>query len=352
MSPRALVALALAGFFVALTISLAQDPDGSGGARIPAADLARAPALRPPAELGSGAPPQAIGAVPQEAKTTPRPAPAPPAEPPPPASPPARRGVTPYRGAGAWVDQYDAPVYDDPGPALDLMRSRGVKTVYLETGSWRLPRRRDFRDRAGTRRAIDAAHERGMKVVAWYLPGLDDVPLDLRRTRAALRLRTKRGERFDGFAVDIESQRIRSLPARNRALMRYSRALRSHVGTRYALGAITPDERSTRYSPGLWPGLPYAALARLYDVFLPMAYSTFRGHGAGYVYRYTRSNVRYVRRMTRRPVHIIGGLDPLPASEPAAIVRGARAGGAIGASFYDYLGATGAPRRALRLLRR
>src|SRR3712207_6940484 len=106
-----------------------------------------------------------------------------------------------------------------------------------------------------------------MKVVAWYLPGLDDVPLDLRRTRAAIRLRTEKGGRFDGFAVDIESQRIRSLGARNRALMRYSRALRRHVGSSYALGAITPDERSTRYHPGLWPGLPYGALARLYDVF-------------------------------------------------------------------------------------
>jgi hypothetical protein len=52
-------------------------------------------------------------------------------------------------------------------------------------------------------------------------------------------------------------------------------------------------------------------------------------------------------------VHLIGGIDPrLSPSEPAAIVRGARDGGAIGASFYDFVGAQDETWRALRLLRR
>jgi hypothetical protein len=350
VSPRALVALALAGFVVSLSISLASG-SGSDDERKPGdRAAAKAPPARPGMEgdaaaaaaggdIGVGA---GVRPTPTRVETAPRAV----------AKAPERRGVRWYRGAGAWVDQYDAVVYDNPFPALEEMRDYGVKTVYLETGSWRLPRNRNFRDRIGTRLAIDAAHRLGMKVVAWYLPGLDDVPLDLRRTRAALRLRTDKGSRFDGFAVDIESQRLRSLGVRNRALMRYSRALRRYAGSGYALGAITPDERSTRYHPGLWPGLPYGSLARIYDVFLPMAYSTYRGRGAGYVYRYTRSNVRFVRRATRRPVHIIGGIDPgLTASESGAVVRGAKAGGAIGASFYDFVGATDGSWRALRLLR-
>jgi hypothetical protein len=349
MPPRALVALALAGFFVALAISLAKDT-GDERAEPIGASLANAPALVPPAELGGEqAAAGDIGAVPEKAKTEVRPAPTPPAPPPPATTAAARRGVKAYRGMGAWVDQYDAVIYDNPFPALEEMRGKGVRTVYLETGSWRLPRSRDFRDRLGTKLVIDQAHKLGMKVVAWYLPGLDDVRLDLRRTRAALRLRSYRGRRFDGFAVDIESQRVGSLGARNAALMRYSRALRRRVGSRYALGAIVPDQRSSTISPGLWPRLPYRSLARLYDVFLPMAYSTFRGHGAGFVYRYTRANVEFVRRATRRPVHIIGGLDPyLLPSEPAAVVRGARDGGAIGASFYDFVGAQDATWGALR----
>jgi hypothetical protein len=163
----------------------------------------------------------------------------------------------------------------------------------------------------------------------------------MRRTRAALALRTERGGGFDAFAIDIESQRVGRVAARNAALMRYSRAVRRTAGSSYLLGAIVPDQRSSTVAPGLWPGLPFGAVAPLYDVFLPMAYSSYRGHGAGFAYSYARSNVAFLRAVTRRPVHLIGGLDSaLLPSEPDAVVRGARDAGAVGVSFYDYAGAT------------
>jgi hypothetical protein len=134
--------------------------------------------------------------------------------------------------------------------------------------------------------------------------------------------------------------------------MSYSRSLRRHVGAGYALGAIVPDLRSTTISPGLWNGFPYRAAARWYDVFLPMAYSSSRGRGAAYVYRYSRSNVSEVAAMTGRPVHLIGGLtNALSASEAAAVVRGANDGGAIGASFYDFAFGQTHAWRALMLFR-
>ena len=62
-----------------------------------------------------------------------------------------------------------------------------------------------------------------------------------------------------------------------------------------------------------------------------------RGRGAGFVYRYTRGNVSFLRRATGRPVHVIAGLsDGLSSGEARAAMRGARAGGAIGAGFYDF----------------
>jgi hypothetical protein len=339
--PRALIALALVGFVVSLSVSVASRGEpASAPAPAPGAangaELAERPALRPPAELREEARAPVPASRPRQMdKARVRLA--------------DRAGVDAYDGAGAWVDQYDTSVLDNPYPALAEMKRRGVRTVYWETGSWRLPQTADFRDQVATELAIDQSHKLGMKIVAWYLPGLDDVPLDMRRTRAALELRTDKGQAFDGFAADIESQRVRSIPARNAALMRYSRALRRAAGDDYALGAIVPDQRSSTISPGLWPGLPYAALAPLYDVFLPMAYSTYRGRGSSYVYRYTRANVEYVRAVTRRPVHIIGGLDPgLRGAEPSAVVRGANDGGAVGASFYDFVGATPATWRALR----
>src|SRR3954447_20519359 len=234
MSRRLLAILGLGGFAVSLAITLA-----SGSAE--PTRVVVGPALR---DLGS------IPAFEPQSRLAP----------PPPVAAAGRRGVNAYRGAGAWVDQYDANVLDDPYPALLEMRDRGVRTVYLETGSWRLPRSRDFRDLVGVSLVIDQAHGLGMKVVGWYLPGLDDVALDMRRTRAALALRTERGGRFDGWAVDIESQRVRPTSSRNAALMRYSRELRRLAGGSYALGAIVPDSRSSTVSPGLWPGLPYSSL--------------------------------------------------------------------------------------------
>jgi hypothetical protein len=319
MYRRLLVFLGLAGFVISLAVTLAS---GSAGPR-PAApalvagtvdigDVGGAPAFRPQAELLAA-------------------------------------DASPFRGVGAWVDQYDSDVLNNPYPALLEMKERGVRTVYLETGSWRLPRQLDFRDEVGVSLAIDQAHGLGMKVVGWYLPGLDDVPLDLRRTRAALALRTERGGAFDAFAVDIESQRVRSVAARNAALMRFSRAVRRVAGSSFLLGAVVPDQRSSTVAPGLWPGLPFGAVASVYDVFLPMAYSTYRGHGSAFAYSYARSNVAFFRAATRRPVHLIGGIDPgLLPSEPDAVVRGAVDAGAVGVSFYDYAGATDATWRALK----
>src|SRR3954447_4979715 len=251
----------------------------------------------------------------------------------------AQPGVSVYRGVGAWVDMYDPAELGNPWPALVEMRDRGVRTLYFETASWRVPKALDFRDAQAVELFLDEAHALGLKVVAWYLPGLDDLSTDMRRSRAVLDYVTPRGgQRFDGFAIDIESQRVRSVPARNAALMRYSRALRRAAGPSYALGAIVPDLRSTTVSPGLWPGFPYRAAARYYDAFLPMAYSSYRGRGGSFVYRYALANARTIRALTGgRPVHMIGGLaDALTGAEAAGFARGARDGGAVGASFYDF----------------
>src|SRR5205814_2082076 len=60
------------------------------------------------------------------------------------------------------------------------------------------------------------------------------------------------------------------------------------------------------------------------------------GHGSRFVYSYTLANVRFLRVAARRPVHLIAGVaDGLRAGEAAAAVRAARAGRAIGTSFYD-----------------
>jgi hypothetical protein len=252
---------------------------------------------------------------------------------------PVREGVTAYAGQGAWVDRYDFARLDDPEVAAAEMAVHGVQTVYVETASWKVPRSVDVVDPGKTEGLIDAAHANGMKVVAWYLPGLRDRRIDMRRIRAALGFTSAKGEHFDGFALDIEANIVNPVWRRNLALLRLSRSIRREVGDDYALGAIVPDQLSTSRGNVLWPSFPYAALAKTYDVFLPMAYSTFgRGRGSRAVYRYTLNNLRYVRAATGRPVHVIGGItDAMTEAEQDAVTRAARRGGAYGVSFYKYL---------------
>jgi hypothetical protein len=184
-------------------------------------------------------------------------------------------------------------------------------------------------------RFIAAAHHREMKVVAWYLPGFHRMERDTKRTLAAVRFRGPHGERFDSFALDIESPIVDSIARRNKMLLRLSDRLRREVGGSYPLGAIVPDEGSL-----YWPNFPYERVGRRYDVFLPMAYFTFRAHGRGRVNRYIAKNIRGIRREVSDPkvaIHVIGGIaGDTTASEMRGFVSSVRAHGAVGASLYDF----------------
>lgn len=250
----------------------------------------------------------------------------------------SRPGVGAYSGTGVWVDRYDFARIREPEQAVAELAANGIRTLYLQTGSWRTPADVEIVAPETTERMIVAAHANRMRVVAWYLPGFMDLRIDMRRVRAALEFETADGQRFDSFALDIEANEVNPLWKRNRALLELSRRIRREAGNRYALGAIVPDQLSTSSGNVLWPAFPYAALARHYDVFLPMAYSTFeRANGARGVYAYTAANVLFVRAATRRRVHVIGGItDAMRASEEQAVVRAARDAGAYGVSLYKY----------------
>jgi hypothetical protein len=250
----------------------------------------------------------------------------------------ARAGAGAYSGTGVWIDRYDYDKLVDPEVAVADMAAHGVHTLYLETASYRVARDVDLVAPETVARLIVAAHANRMRIVAWYLPGLKDRRIDMRRIRAALRFTTPDGQRFDSFALDIESTVVNPVWVRNVSLFKLTRDIRRAAGERYALGAIVPDQRSSSYGNVLWPRFPYAELARYYDVFMPMAYSTFgRAKGARRVYAYTLANVRYVMQATGRRVHLIGGLTgQMRSSEQDAVARAARDGGAYGVSLYKY----------------
>lgn len=223
--------------------------------------------------------------------------------------------------------------WDNPGKAAKTMAKKGVTTLYLETSNY--SKANDLYRPTQMGRFIEAAHANGMKVVAWYVPGFENMKKDKRRSRAAIDFESPNGETFDSFAMDIEATPVRDIPTRNRRAVRLSEHIRDYVGPTYALGAIVPEAGAL-----YWPSFPYTSLHKSYDVFLPMAYYTYRVKGAPAVRTFIADNITAIRNETGDasvPIHVIGGLGG------AGTVREVKAFAnklidkkVMGGSFYDF----------------
>lgn len=238
-----------------------------------------------------------------------------------------------FRGVGAWVDIYDDSGWADPEGTIAALRDQGVRTLYLQTCNFRC--KNDLYRPAALSRWLDAAHAAGIRVVAWYLPGFDNMARDKRRSFAAIRFRSTTGQRFDGFALDIEARHVHPVKKRNRRLLKLSRRIRQVAGGSYPLGAIT--------IPWWWDWdgpFPYAGLDQMYDVFLPMIYFGYRSDGPKGARFNTAKNIKQIRQGTGRKktlIHPIGGIaNDLNAREVGTFVRTSERRRAIGVSLYDH----------------
>jgi hypothetical protein len=248
----------------------------------------------------------------------------------------AKRRTSPFAGLGTWVDIY-ATEWADPEAAVTAMAQHGVKTLYLETGNYSHNVDVFQSDEAG--RFIDAAHAAGIRVVAWYLPSFASLKLDAHRALAAIRFRSATGQRFDGFALDIEATKIKSLPLRNHRLLVLSVRLRHAVSRRYPLGAITPSP--VGMSPYFWPNIPYQSLTRYYKAFLPMAYFTLRNihtrSGTRAFIASTVTDIRAASGNAKFPIHVIGGLSgSMGAKETAGFMLAVTQTKPAGYSLYAF----------------
>lgn len=264
------------------------------------------------------------------------------------------RTVDAYAGFGTWVDAFDfVPAYGgDAGVTVtiddvDRMADAGVGTLFLQAA------REDERspgplvDPRAMAPLIVRAHQRGMRVVGWYLPKFADVGTDLDHLLAIDRFEVA-GHRFDGIAVDIEwTEDVPDPVERGRRLIDLSERLREAVGDQ-AVGAIVlPPVQTEVVNPAYWPSFPWRALADLYDVWLPMSYWTFRSTESGYGdgYSYNEESTRRLRANLGQPdavVHGIGGIgDEATEQEYENFARSLADTASIGGSVYDY--ATTAP---------
>jgi hypothetical protein len=261
-----------------------------------------------------------------------------------------------YSGLGSWIDIFDDQAWQDPEGAVRTMHREGATILFLQSASSR-PGPAVFRP-GRTARFLRAAHARGITVVAWYLAPYVDRAYETRRAIEAIGFETPDGERFDGFALDIETAADSPpAPVRNRRLLAMSKRLREAAGPLYPLGAIIPSPAGLAMPHGRawWPDFPYEALDRLYDAFLPMGYYTYHARSAAGAYRDTRRNIRLLRRATGDPyvpIHLIGGgAWDSNAAEGRAFARAANDHGVIGASMYDQMTMGAEDWRALRAIR-
>ena len=262
----------------------------------------------------------------------------------PPAAAAGRAPLAAYRGLGTWVDLYDSLAWGDPAAAVTDMASHGVRTLYLETSNYGSPTA--LHEPAAMGAFVDACFKAHMKIVAWYLPGFQQPARDLNRSLAAIRYVSPGGHRFTSFALDIEASMVKPVSTRNLRLNRLSTAIRGAVGAHYPLGAIIPSPVGMAKSATYWPKFPYAELAGVYDVMVPMGYYTYHGSGYANAYSDTRNNVSIIREETGDPtipIHVIAGLAGQSSStETLAYVRALRENGCLGGSLYDWATTTGA----------
>ena len=269
-----------------------------------------------------------------------------------PAAPRADAAV--FGGLGTWIDIYDGPLFAAPERTAARIAARGVKVVWIETANDRAPA--DVMRPAQLGRLVDGLHARGIRVIAWYLPGHVNQALDVRRSLAMLRFRTATGQMFDGVALDIESTRLRNVPLRSRRAVALAHRLRQEAGDT-PLAIVPFNPRGLERRPSTWPRFPWAELAATSDAFAPMAYTGGALKGFDATYGYVTRAIRLLRAQTGNPevpIHVAGGVaDRMGAEELAGFVAAVSDDGALlGVSLYDWQTTRPAAWRALAPLSR
>jgi hypothetical protein len=244
-----------------------------------------------------------------------------------------------FGGLGTWVDIYDGAVYAAPERAAQRIAARNVQTVWVETANDGA--KVDVVNPVQLGRLVDALHARGVRVVAWYLPGHVTPAVDLRRSLAMLSFRTATGGAFDGVALDVESTKLRNVGLRSQRAVALTRQLRQAAGDT-PLAVVPFNPRGLERRPTTWPRFPWADLAANADAFAPMVYTGGGLKGFDATYGYVTRALRLLRLNTGDPdvqIHVAGGVaDRLGTEELAGFVAAVEDDGStIGVSLYDWM---------------
>jgi len=253
---------------------------------------------------------------------------------------PAVPSAAAFHGLGTWIDVYDwTATYTNNNPQIseadiDHMAQVGVQTLYVQAS--RADNPDDVMEPERLRPLIDRAHAKGMRVVAWYLPTLEDPAHDLARMLAMAKLPV------EGLGVDIEARNVSDVNDRNQRLIALSADLRKALPKLAIAAIVLPPVVLEVVNTNYWPNFPWKAIAGSYDLWMPMTYWTNRTQSSGYrdAYRYTSENISRMRTDLGLPnaiVHPIGGIgDKTTAADDDAYLKAASEAHAVGGSVYDW----------------
>jgi hypothetical protein len=262
---------------------------------------------------------------------------------------PAPARLSAFAGLSTWIDVYD--VEWTPEEQVHVAHLAGVDTIFVQSA--RYASEHDIDDAARLGALIDAARDRGIKVMTWYIPDFVDPVRDLRRAQAAIAFTSPAGNRPDAFGLDIELDAEPDIAVRNQRLLELSAALRSWTGPDYPMAAIVLPPLQLDLNGTWWPGFPYAELRPYYDVYIPMSYSSYRGTDAEKTYSWNLENILQTRIRAGDPdlpIHMAGGIaDNLP--EVGAYVQAVADGAVLGAGLYDLHTTRSSAWHALQALR-
>lgn len=255
------------------------------------------------------------------------------------AAPAADPGV--FGGLGTWLDVYDTGLYRSPQVLASRIAARGVTTVWIETANDRSAV--DVVQPVGLGLVLDALHERGIRTVAWYLPGHVDQSLDVRRARAMLAFRSPAGGAFDGVALDVESLRLKDVKRRTARMLALLRTLRREAGETPVAAIVYPPRALERHATW-WPRFPWGTVAGQVDALAVMLYTGGGFPGYDATYGYVARSLRLVRAAVGDgvPLHAAGGVaNRMAPEELRAFVDAVEdTGGAYGWSLYDWATST------------
>jgi hypothetical protein len=259
--------------------------------------------------------------------------------------------VEPYSGLGVWVDVFDYAPRLQSGAAtprvtvdsIDDMASLGTRTLYLQVANPDDAPSNQLTDRARIRALVRRAHDRELDVVAWFLPYVTDLDADDRFVRQLSTLRVD-GRGFDAIALDIEDTKaVPDLATRNDRVVELARRARAVMDDDMALGGIVyPAVQLDVVNTTLWPDFPYRRLDASIDVWMPMAYFTYRDEESGYrdAFTYSDESVTRLRKHLDDDdavVHLVGGIaDQMSAADYRGFRRAVEATDSVGWSVYDY----------------